>query len=143
MSNPAVQNKAWAFIGTRTNHGTGGVNMGSYFKPLRRKIGVFTLFLTIICIDGWSSSYYAFHELRIPTSRYGQFQILSLRGNIRIENVQSIEPNSFYRGTRSTLLVTVPHATVTVPLIVATSFLLLSRPRQTRVPPPANDNRTF
>ena len=116
--------------------------MPNYFRPLRRKIGVVTLFLTIICLDGWINSFLDLQEFRYPTRDYGEWQLVSMRGNLQVEHLQSHSKISNQRGTYTTFQLKLPYATFTVPLFVATGFLLLPQVRARRTTQPeAKDPR--
>lgn len=133
----------------------------SYFKPLRRKIGVFTLLIGCVFAAGWVRS------LAVGDTAWStRSQLLSFRGGLFIEsyilppfdlNFHTASDNNFrkmyddsrawdFRGfdfalscrkdrTGTMVSIYAPYWSFVVPLTLLSTWLLLSKPRAKPRPP--------
>lgn len=102
--------------------------MGSYFKPLRRKIGLISLALACVFSGAWVRSCLYEDEIHINGRHFissgGFFGETTILGTLN-ENGDPVNLLPIWL---------IPYAMVVIPLLLLSAWLLLSKPR---VKPPA------
>ena len=66
------------------------VGMGTYFKPLRRKIGVITLFVACVFAVGWMRSPRIIDSIRFPAQMHAKESLVSVTIDSLISSSHSI-----------------------------------------------------
>lgn len=130
--------------------------MWSYFKPLRRKIGVVTLVVACVFMAGWVRSQFAYDTvynvidgntflISCPTGFGGgtlgvqlpasspKFQWLTSTDSETLKCKGHLAtPFAFRHVQEKSVVVIIRYYTIVIPLTALSSWLLLSRPRTRR-----------
>lgn len=103
--------------------------MPTYFKPLRRKVGVFTLALACLFAAVWIRGMIQPFRLIIPGGRYIEYVVYADSQKLHLSKEEQIWVGVRVTPNLTLAKISLPHWSIVTPLTLLSAWLLLSRPR--------------